>query len=260
MQYNNIKVEIEGALAVLTISRPKVMNALNDKTLTEIAGAFTELEQDDTTRVVILTGDGDKAFVAGADIVELQRADLVAAEKISAKGHDLFFQIETSDLISIAAINGFALGGGCELAMACDIRYASDSAKLGQPEINLGIIPGYGGTQRLPRFVGRGKAMELVLTGDMISAQDAKALGLVEAVFPIGELMEAAKKLASKIISKGPIAVVSAKKSITHGIDQSLAAGCALETARFSSVFSTADKQEGTTAFLEKRKPVFTGK
>ena len=260
MQYNNIKVGIDGALAILTINRPKVLNALNDETITEIGQAFTELEQDDTTRVVIITGEGDKAFVAGADIGELQKADLTGAEMISSKGHKVFLQIETSELVSIAAINGFALGGGCELAMACDIRYASDTAKLGQPEVNLGIIPGYGGTQRLPRLVGRGKALELLLTGDMLSAEDAKSVGLVEAVYPAGELMDAAQKLASKIISKGPLAIAAAKKCVAYGIDQSMVSGCALEISQFATVFTTEDKQEGTTAFLEKRKPDFTGK
>ncbi len=260
MGYNTVKVEIEGGLATISVTRPKALNALNDEMITELGQAFTELEQDETTRVVIITGDGEKAFVAGADIRELQQADSVGAKRISEKGHELLTQIETSNLISIAAINGFALGGGCELAMACDIRYASDSARLGQPEITLGIIPGYGGTQRLPRLIGEGRALELLLTGNMVKADEALRLGLVESVFSPADLMDAARKLAGKILSMPPLAIMSIKRCVRQGLEGSLAAGIAIETAEFSSIFSTDDKNEGTTAFLEKRTPKFTGK
>lgn len=260
MGYNSIKVEIEEGLAVITLTRPKALNALNDEMITELGQAFTEMEQDETTRVVIITGDGEKAFVAGADIKELQQADSAGAKIISEKGHVLFAQIETSDIISIAAVNGFALGGGCELAMACDIRYASDSARLGQPEITLGIIPGYGGTQRFPRLAGSGKALELLLTGDMVKADEALRIGLVDGVFPSDDLQSAAKKLAAKILSKAPLAVAAIKRCVRQGIEESLTVGCAIETAEFSAIFATDDKNEGTTAFLEKRPAKFTGK
>jgi len=260
MAYENIKVETEGALAIITINRPKAMNALNDSALTDLHLAIHELTKDDTTRIVIITGEGEKAFVAGADIAELQKADAVEAKRISEKGQGVYFQIEKSELIFIAAINGFALGGGCELAMACDIRYAADNAKLGQPEVNLGLIPGYGGTQRLPRLVSRGKALELLLTGDMVSAEEAYRIGLVDAVYPAAELMENAKKLAGKIASKGPIAVKLVKECVRDGLNSSIEAGCALESAEFSAVFATDDKNEGTTAFLERRVAEFKGK
>lgn len=260
MAYENIKIETEGGLAIVTVNRPKVLNALNDATLAELEMAFGELEHDGMTRVVIITGEGEKAFVAGADIAELQKADVIAARRISELGHRVFAAIETSDLISIAAINGFALGGGCELAMACDIRYAADNAKLGQPEVNLGIIPGYGGTQRMPRLVGRGKALELLLSGDMVGADQALSIGLVQAVFPAGELIEEAKKLARKILSKGPLTIGAVKSCVRQGLESPLPAGCSLETARFSAVFASADKNEGTSAFLEKRTPDFSGK
>jgi enoyl-CoA hydratase len=185
---------------------------------------------------------------------------VLGAHGISKKGHRILSHIEASDVVSVAAINGFALGGGCELAMACDIRYAADSAKLGQPEINLGIIPGYGGTQRLPRHVGRGKALELLLTGDMISAEQAMSIGLVDAVFPAAELMEESKKLARKILSKSPLTVAAIKSCVRHGLEASLAAGCSFETSQFAAIFASDDKKEGTTAFLEKRPPTFSGK
>jgi enoyl-CoA hydratase len=260
MAFNNMRVETEGGLATITISRPKALNALNAETITELKQVFTELEHDDMTRVVIITGEGDKAFVAGADISELKKADMFAARQISERGHKVLSQIETSDLISIAAVNGFALGGGCELAMACDIRYAADTAKLGQPEVNLGVIPGYGGTQRLPRLVGRGKALELLLSGNMVSGEEAMGIGLVDAVFPAAELMQKAKKLAGKILSKGPLATVAVKSCVRQGLESSLTAGCALETSEFSAICASEDKNEGMTAFLEKRSPDFTGK
>jgi enoyl-CoA hydratase len=260
MAFDHIRVEIDSAIAVITISRPKALNALDTATITELSEGLTQLEANRAVRVVIITGEGDKAFVAGADIPELQRADMAEAMKLSAAGHTLFARLESSHLVTIAAVNGFALGGGCELAMACDIRYASDAAKFGQPEINLGIIPGYGGTQRLPRLIGRGKALEMLLTGDMIKAEEALRLGLVNAVFPLAELIPASRKLADKIIARSPQSVRAIKRSVRWGLDSSLAAGCALETAEFAAVFATEDKSEGTTAFIEKRPPKFTGK
>lgn len=259
MDYKNITVETDGHLAIMTISRPKALNALNDETLTEMDDAFHDLENNGKTRVMILTG-ADKAFVAGADIGELMQADDEGGRNISAKGNTLFKTIEDSGIVSIAAINGFALGGGCELAMACDIRIASEKAKLGQPEVSLGIIPGYGGTQRLSRLVGKGKAKELILTGDMVKAEDALKIGLVDKVVDPDELMEKAKKMANTILSKGPIAVRLAKAAINFGSETSLVEGIAFEIQKFSEIFGTEDKNEGTRAFLEKRAPNFKDK
>jgi enoyl-CoA hydratase len=259
MGYNNILVEKEGHLAIMTINRPKALNALNDETLTEIDHAFKEMMADDQTRVLIITG-AEKAFVAGADIGELMKADLEKGKAISNKGNTLFRTIEGADIISIAAVNGFALGGGCELAMACDIRIASEKAKMGQPEVSLGLIPGYGGTQRLTQLVGKGKAKELIFTGDMVSAEEALKLGLVEKVVPPEALMEEAKKLASKILSKGPIAVKLAKQVINFGAETSLVDGLAFEIEKFAQACGTEDKNEGTKAFLEKRAPEFKAK
>jgi len=259
MAYNNITVELNGAVAVLTISRPKAMNALNDETINEIGAAFDELEKNGETRVMVLTG-AEKAFVAGADIGELMAADAEGGRKISEKGNTIFKQIEDSDIVSIAAINGFALGGGCEIAMACDIRIASEKAKLGQPEVNLGVIPGYGGTQRLSRLVGKGKAKELILTGDMITAEEASRIGLVEKVVAPEELMETATKMAKTISYKGPVAVRLSKKAINFGSETNLADGLAFEIEKFKEIFGTEDKTEGTKAFLEKRRPEFKNK
>jgi len=259
MDYANIKVEMDGNIATLTINRPKALNALNDETITEIEKAFDELEKGGEARVMILTGEG-KAFVAGADIGELRDADGEGGKRISSKGNALFKRIEDSDIVSIAAVNGFALGGGCEIAMACDMRFASDAARLGQPEVNLGVIPGYGGTQRLSRLVGKGKAKELILTGDMIDADEALRIGLVEKVVPAENLMEVVKKTAGKIASKGPAAVRLSKKAINYGSETNLADGIHFEIEKFKEVFETEDKNEGTTAFLEKRKPEFKDK
>jgi enoyl-CoA hydratase len=259
MDYKNITVETDGHLAIMTINRPKALNALNDETLTEMDDAFHDLENNGQTRVMILTGV-EKAFVAGADIGELMAADDEGGRMISTKGNTLFKTIEDSGIVSIAAINGFALGGGCELAMACDIRIASEKAKLGQPEVNLGIIPGYGGTQRLSRLVGKGKAKELILTGDMVKAEEAMSIGLVDKVVDPDELMEKAKEMAGKILSKGPVAIRLAKAAINFGSEASLVEGIAFEIQKFSEIFDTEDKNEGTRAFLEKRAPAFKNK
>jgi len=261
MEYQNILVTREENIGIVTFNRAKVLNALNHATMVELSAAIDELDSDRTVRCIILTGAGEKAFVAGADINEL-RAIASAAEgtEFAAWGQTIFFKIETLSKAVIAAVNGYALGGGCELAMACDIRMAADSAKLGQPEINLGIIPGYGGTQRLPRLVGKGRAKWLILTGDMISAQEALRIGLVDFVVPVAELMNKAKELARKIASKAPLAVAWAKKSINVGTEIDLVAACAYEASQFGLVCGTEDRVEGTTAFLEKRPAQFTGR
>jgi len=258
--YENIQVEVTAPLAVVTVNRPKVLNALNNQTVAELTDAFTELEANQSVHVVILTGAGDKAFVAGADINELKAYDVRASMDNSIRGQNLLNVIENSRQIVIAAVNGFALGGGCEIAMACDIRLASETARLGQPEVSLGIIPGYGGTQRLPRLVGRGKAKQLILTGDMIDAAEAHRIGLVDEVYPPEELMGAAKKMAAKIASKGPVAVATSKRCINLGLDVDLRSGLEYECTQFGVIFSTEDKDEGCGAFLEKRKPAFKGR
>ena len=260
MEYENILVEKQEGVAIVTINRPKVLNALNAATISELHTAFERLEDDEEVRAVILTGSGEKGFVAGADISELQKVDVFSGRKLSERGMDLLFNIERLSKPVIAAINGFALGGGCEIAMACDIRIAADSAKMGQPEVNLGLIPGYGGTQRLSRLVGRGKAKQLVFTGDMVDAEEAKRIGLVDEVVPASELLEYARGLASKIASKAPLAIAAAKRSINDGIDKPLDEGCHIESMEFGQVCGTEDKDEGTKAFLEKRKPDFKGR
>jgi len=250
MDYKNIKFEKEGAVAILTIDRPKALNALNDETVMELHRCIDEISKDREIRCVILTGGGEKSFVAGADIGELAECDVVSGKATCDKGQDLFFKIENLPQPLIAAINGFALGGGCELAMACDIRLASEKAKIGQPEVNLGIIPGYGGTQRLARIVGPGKAKQMIFTGDHIGAEEAHRIGLVDEVYPPEELMAKAREMAGKIASKGPLAVKAAKE----------AAGCELEGTLFAGICASEDKEEGTKAFLEKRKPEFKGR
>lgn len=260
MEYENLLLEKEKGLAIVTVNRIRALNSLNDRTMSELFEVFTRLSEDPEVRVIILTGAGERAFVAGADIGELKLFNAEQGEKESRRGHELMHLIEEMPKVVIAAINGFALGGGCEIAMACDIRLASENAKLGQPEVNLGIIPGYGGTQRLPRLVGKGKAKELLFSGDVIDAREAHRIGLVEEVYPQAELMEKAKELAGKILSKGPLAIVAAKRCINDGLETDLASGCKEETAEFRKIFGTEDKTEGTTAFLEKRKPEFKAK
>lgn len=260
MGYENLLVEKEGEIAVVTVNRPQVMNALNAAVLTELEKAFEELIRDERTKAVILTGAGEKAFVAGADIGELAKLDCLSGIKAMRRGQHVFFQIEGCSKPVIAAVNGFALGGGCELAMACDIRVASDKARFGQPEVNLGLIPGYGGTQRLARLVGLGKAKEIIFTGDMIDAQEALRIGLADKVVPAAELMTQAKEIARKIASKAPIAVRLAKQAINFGANVDIMSGCRFEADQFGSSCSTEDMKEGTKAFLEKRKPEFKGK
>lgn len=258
--YENILVDAAAPLATITINRPSVLNALNDRTIAELDGAFAEMEHNDAIRVVILTGSGEKAFIAGADINELKVCDVQGGIHKSIRGQNLLHRIEDSRLIVIAAINGFALGGGCEIAMACDIRLASDSARLGQPEVMLGIIPGYGGTQRLPRLVGKGKAKQLILTGDMINAAEAHRIGLVDEVYPAAELLTKTREMAGKIAAKGPFAVATAKRCINLGLDVDLRSGLEYEYTQFGVICSTNDKTEGCAAFLEKRPAKFTGR
>jgi enoyl-CoA hydratase len=258
--YENILVEIAAPLATVTVNRPKVLNVLNDQTIAELDSAFAALEQDESVRVVILTGSGEKAFIAGADINELKVCDVPAGIHKSIRGQRLLNRIEDSRLVVIAAINGFALGGGCEIAMACDIRLAADNARLGQPEVALGIIPGYGGTQRLPRLVGKGKAKQLILTGDMINAVEAHRIGLVDEVYPAADLMAKTTEMAGKIAAKGPFAVATAKRCVNLGLDVDLRSGLEYEYTQFGVICSTNDKTEGCASFLEKRPAKFTGR
>ena len=260
MVFQNITAEISGAKATITINRPKALNALNRETLREIKSAFTELENGGVVRVCIFTGAGEKAFVAGADIPELKELDLVSGKEFVELGHQTFAQIENSKIVSIAAINGFALGGGCEFAMAADIRMASDNAKLGQPEVNLGVIPGFGGTQRLTRLVGKGRAKELIFTARIITAEEALRIGLVEKVVPADKLVEEANKLADLILSKGPLAVQYAKEVINRGADLDLGNANGYEMTAFAALCESDDKNEGLTAFMEKRAAGFGGK
>jgi len=260
MEYKNIKFEKEGVVATVTIDRPKALNALNDETIAELDHCFVSIAGDSSILCVILTGGGDKSFIAGADINELAVCDVITGRVKADRGQSLLFKIENLPQPVIAVVNGFALGGGCEIAMACDIRLASEKAKIGQPEVNLGIIPGFGGTQRLARLVGRGKAKQMTFTGDFVGAAEAYRIGLVDEVYPPDELMAKAKEMANKIASKGPLAVKAAKESINLGLDVDLKSGCEHEAALFAGLFASEDKTEGTNAFLEKRKAEFKGK
>jgi len=259
--YENILLEREGAVAILTINRPQVLNALNAATLRELDCALDEVAADDGVRALVITGAGEKAFVAGADINELRAMRSGAdAVRFAQRGQALLFKLERLEKPVIMAINGFALGGGCEMAMAGDIRIAADTARLGQPEVNLGLIPGYGGTQRLARLAGRGAAKLLAYTGDMIGAAEALRVGLVDRVVPAADLMREARALADKLAGKAPVALAMAKRSIDGGLDVDLESGCALEAACFGVSCATEDRVEGTAAFLEKRAAKFKGR
>lgn len=246
----------EEGLAVITINRPEVLNALSRQVLQELDVALEEVKADIEVGVVIITGGGNKAFVAGADIALMQSMTVDEAYAFTKFGQDVFAKIETMPQIVIAAVNGFALGGGCELAMACDIRVASENARFGQPEVNLGIIPGFGGTQRLPRLVGKGKAIELIAIGDNLRAADAERFGLVNAVVE-GDAVGAARVMAQKILSKGSFAVAHAKASIHQGLQTDIITGTAYESSLFGLCFGNSEQKEGMTAFLEKRQPDF---
>jgi enoyl-CoA hydratase len=257
MNYENILVEIKNHTALITINRPDKLNALNGKTIDELEKVFESIKNNSEVFVVVITGSGVKAFVAGADIAELNKLDVLSAKEFSEKGNRVFRKIETLDKPVIAAINGFALGGGCELALACHIRIASENAKFGQPEVNLGIIPGYGGTQRLARIINSARALEMILTGDMVTADEAFRIGLVNKVYPQSELLTKAFELAEKISSKGQQAIRFALKAVKATDNISLTEGLAYEASLFALVCGTEDFKEGTTAFLEKRKPAF---
>lgn len=260
MEFQNIILTKEDYLAILTINRPKALNALNGDTLFEIEAAIKDVKADPNIKVMIVTGSGDKSFVAGADITFMLPLSPAEGRYFSDVGEKVFRQFELMEKPVIAAVNGFALGGGCELAMACDIRLASENALFGQPEVGLGIIPGFGGTQRLPRLIGEGRAKELTYTADTINAQEAYRIGLVNHVYPQDQLMDEAKKMAKKIASKGPLAVGYSKFAIGKGMQVDIDTAMSIESDMFGMSCATEDKFEGMTAFVEKRKPAFKGK
>lgn len=260
MEYKNILLSAEGEIGILTINRPKALNALNIETLQDIQMGIREVKENPALRVLILTGAGDKAFVAGADISEMRGMNPIEAVNFSKMGHRTLNMIQDLDRPVIAAVNGFALGGGTEIAIACDFIYASENARFGQPEVTLGIFPGFGGTQRLPRLIGKGKAKELILTGKMITAQEAFQMGIVNRIFPQASLMEETKKVAAQIAANGAVAVRLAKMLVDSGFNMDLADACAFESYAFGIGFATEDQREGMTAFIEKRKPNFKGK
>jgi len=260
MDYENILYEKRDGIAYITFNRPKVLNALNRRTVEELRDALLDARDDETVRVLILTGAGEKSFVAGADIGELAVQTPVQGKEFSLFGQSVFHLLETMGKPSICAINGFALGGGCELALSCTIRIASKTAKLGQPEVKLGILPGYGGSQRLARLCGKGVAHELCLTGEMITAEEAQRIGLVNRIHEPAELIPAAEAMAKKIIANGPIAVKYTMEAIERGMEMPLEEGLFLEATLFGVACATEDMREGTKAFLEKRPAQFKGK
>ncbi len=259
-EYQNLLVEKNDGIATVTVNRPSSLNALNKVVLLELQQVFEELENDIEVLAVIITGTGSKAFVAGADITELQKLSALEARDASILGQSVFSRIENLSKPVIAAVNGYALGGGCELAMSCDIRIASETAKFGLPELRLGVIPGYAGTQRLPRLIGKGHAKNLILTGDQIDAQEAYRIGLVTKVVAPDALLMSAKEVAAKIASNGRVAVKLAKSAINKGMDVDFESGQAYEAEIFGMCFATEDQCEGMTAFVEKRKANFVGK
>jgi len=260
MEYRFIIIKKDEHIAKIIIHRPEQLNALNQDVLQELECAIYEIRQDQQVFVVIITGSGEKSFVAGADINAMKDMTVQEAIEFASLGQRVFHAIENLPMPTIAAVNGYALGGGCELALACDIVVASENAKFGQPEVNLGVIPGFGGTQRLPRRIGMNRAKELIFTGDIINAEEAKRIGLVNRVVPQDKLMEEVENLAKKIISRGPIAVKYAKKAMDYGIEAGLYPGMELEKSLFANLFVTMDQKEGMRAFVEKRPPKFQNK
>ncbi|HEY2322201.1 MAG TPA: enoyl-CoA hydratase-related protein [Thermoanaerobaculia bacterium] len=256
----NVRTENRDGVLIITIDRPKVLNALNAQTVEEIGEAFEAARDDDGVKAVILTGGGEKAFVAGADINELAKMTPLSGKATASKGQGVFFEIERFPKPVIAAINGYALGGGCELALACHIRIASDKAQIGLPEVTLGIIPGYGGTQRLARLVGKGKALEIICTADRVNAAEAEKIGLVNRVVPADQLMSVAEEMARKIASRGPVAVRCALEAVMSGSEMPFEEGQFLEATLFGLLCATDDMKEGMNAFLEKRAADFKGK
>lgn len=258
--FQNIRYEKKGPIAYVTVDRQKVLNALNLPTMEELRVAFTDIKNDAEVRVAIVTGAGEKAFIAGADITEITGHDPVKGKAWTHVGQSVLNLIENLGKPAIACVNGFALGGGCEVALACTMRIASENAKFGQPEVKLGIMPGYGGTQRLPRLVGKGLAMQILLTGDMITAQEAHRIGLVNEVVPQSELIARAEAIAQKIIANAPLAIQYCMEAVNKGMEMSLPEGLFIEATLFAVCCATEDKNEGTKAFLEKRQPQFKGK
>ncbi len=260
MNYTNLLLKKDPPLLTITLNRPDKLNALNRRTLEELDSAFSEIEKDEQIRGILLTGSGEKAFAAGADIAEIQALDLTSGEAFARFGQQVFARIENCTKPVIALVNGFALGGGCELAMACHLRLASENAKFGQPEVNLGLIPGYGGTQRMARLIGKGRALELLLTGNMIDAQRAYEMGLVNQVISAETLVAAGQKILNTILKKAPLAASYVLETVNRGLNVSLEDGIRLEADYFGKSCASNDMKEGTSAFLEKRKPEFKGK
>src|SRR5216683_2152046 len=260
LSLENVSYAKKGAIAYVTLNRPKVLNALNQRTWEDLKAAFEDARDDAAVRGVILTGAGDKAFIAGADINELAQITAVEAEKSSTFGQGVLNLIENLDKPVIAAVNGFALGGGCETAMACTIRIAAENAKFGQPEVKLGVIPGGGGTQRLPRLVGKGRALQLILSGEIITAQEAYRIGLVNEVVPAADLITRSETILKQIFSNAPLAVKYALEAVNQGLETSQSEGLLLEASLFAICAASEDKREGTSAFLEKRAPQFQGR
>lgn len=252
-----VRLTVDQGVAIVTINRPGALNCLNRQVIEELFETVERLEGDPSSKVVVITGAGQKAFVAGADIGEMYPMDVMQARAFSRRGNELMLRIENMPKPTIAAVNGYALGGGLELALACDLRVAADTAQFGLPEVGLGIFPGFGGTQRLPRLIGKAKAKELIFTGERISAQKALEIGLVNMVVPAAELMDAVMDLARKIMAKSMVAIALGKQAINKGLDTDLATGCALESEIWCQCFATRDQKEGMAAFLERRQPCF---
>lgn len=257
MDYQTIIFEVKGKVAVIKFNRPKALNAINTDMLTELRDALDKIENNPSIRVLVLTGEGEKAFVAGADITHLATLSPIGGRDFSRRGQDIFFRLESLSIPVIACVNGFALGGGTEIAMSCDFIYASEKAKFGQPEVNLGLMPGFGGTQRLPRLIGKARAKELCMKGDMINAQEAKEFGLVNKVFPPDKVWEETMKTAEALASKGRVSLKEIKDSIERGSDVDLRDGCYMESDGFGLCITSPDAEEGMSAFMEKRDPKF---